>query len=169
MKKILFLLFIISIIGCETNTIEIEKTSGEWFRGESKGKKYMLADDKYSELAFKFMDAYENMDPETMVEMTKDTVKFHPGDISGVFDVDMTNTDFIVERQSNWDSISRNYAFILPLKLEDTNYTVVETSFRENRYIKDGSIESSNIYERLYFNNEDKIARVVQWMRPSAN
>ena len=43
MKKILFLLFIISIIGCETNTIEIEKTSGEWFRGESKGKKYMLA------------------------------------------------------------------------------------------------------------------------------
>ncbi len=81
----------------------------------------------------------------------------------------MTNTDFIVERQSNWDSISRNYAFILPLKLEDTNYTVVETSFRENRYIKDGSIESSNIYERLYFNNEDKIARVVQWMRPSAN
>ena len=91
----------------------------------------MLADDKYSELAFKFMDAYENMDPETMVEMTKDTVKFHPGDISGVFDVDkQPNADFIVERQSNWDSISRNYAFILPLKLEDTNYTVVETSFR---------------------------------------
>ena len=40
MKKILILLFIATITSCETNTIEIEKTSGEWFRGESKGKKY---------------------------------------------------------------------------------------------------------------------------------
>ena len=166
MKKLFILILIIPFFSCETNTVEIEKTAGEWYRGGWKGKKFLLSDDKYVDLAKKFMDAYENMDPETMVEMTKDTVKFHPGDISGVFDVDMTNTDFIVERQSNWDSISRNYAFILPLKLEDTNYTVVETSFRENRYIKDGSTESSNIYERLYFNDEDKIARVVQWMRP---
>ena len=46
------------------------------------------------------MDAYENMDPATMVEMTTDTVKFHPADVGGIFDVDMTNTDFIVARQA---------------------------------------------------------------------
>ena len=28
MKKILFLLFIISIIGCETKTVEVEKSAG---------------------------------------------------------------------------------------------------------------------------------------------
>ena len=54
-----------------------------------------------------------------MVEMMADTVKFHPADIGGVFDVDMTNTDFIVnERQSNWDSISRDYIFIMPLNMK---------------------------------------------------
>ena len=53
------------------------------------------------------MDAYENMDPDLMVQMTADTVKFHPADIPGTFDVDMTNTNFIVERQSGWDSISK--------------------------------------------------------------
>ena len=33
------------------------------------------------------------------------TVKFHPADIAGTFDVDMTNTSFIVERQSDWVNI----------------------------------------------------------------
>ena len=54
----------------------------------------MAGDKKDSDIVKKFMDAYENMDPELMVEMTEDTVKFHPADIAGTFDVDMTNTKF---------------------------------------------------------------------------
>jgi hypothetical protein len=106
------------------------------------------------------------MDPQGMVDLSAETVKFHPADIGGVFDVDMTNTDFIVERQSNWDSISRNYIFIMPLKLEDSENRVVTTAFTETRYIKDGSSESINFYERLYINEQDKIMRVVQYSRP---
>ena len=112
------------------------------------------------------MDAYENMDPATMVEMTTDTVKFHPADVAGIFDVDMTNTDFIVDRQAPIDSINRNYTFLLPIKLEETSSTIIETHFREDRYLKTGETESVLIFERLIFNADDKINRVVQWMRP---
>ena len=100
------------------------------------------------------------------VVLSADTVKFHPADIAGVFDVDMTNTDFIVERQSNWDSVSRDYIFIMPLKMEDSGNRVVTTAFTETRYVKDGTSESINFYERLYINEQDKIMRVVQYSRP---
>ena len=48
----------------------------------------------------------------------------------------MTNTNFIVERQSGWDSISRNYVYIMPLKMEDSKDRVVTTVFSETRYKK---------------------------------
>ncbi len=113
------------------------------------------------------MDAYEDMDPDLMVEMTADTVKFHPADIAGTFDVDMTNTNFIVDRQSNWDSISRDYVFIMPLKMEDSDDRLVATVFLETRYVKDGTTDSNNFYERIYLNKNNKVTRVVQFSRPT--
>ena len=38
MKKLFILILIIPFFGCETNTVEIEKTAGEWYRGGWKGK-----------------------------------------------------------------------------------------------------------------------------------
>jgi hypothetical protein len=168
MKKI-FSIFIILIISISCNTpVEYEKIGGEWLReGSRLGKGYMIGDQKDSELVKKFLDAYENMDAKLMVDLSADTVKFHPADIGGVFDVDMTNTDFIVERQSNWDSISRDYIFILPLNLEDSDGRIVTTAFSETRYIKDGSTEKNIFYERLSINEQDQIDRVVQYSRPS--
>jgi hypothetical protein len=113
------------------------------------------------------MDGYENMDPQTVVDLSADIVKFHPGDVAGVFDVDMTNTDFIAERQKDMDSISRNYIFIMPLKMEGTNVRFVETSFSETTYLKDGTSKSVGVYEKLYINTDNKISRVVQWHRPT--
>ena len=167
MKKI-FSIFIILIISISCNTpVEYEKIGGEWLReGSRLGKGYMIGDQKDSELVKKFLDACENMDAKLMVDLSADTVKFHPADIGGVFDVDMTNTDFIVERQSNWDSISRDYIFILPLNLEDSDGRIVTTAFSETRYIKDGSTETNIFYERLSINEEDQIVRVVQYSRP---
>ena len=168
MKKILLLFTISIFLSCETKTVEIEKTAGEWLMdGNWNGKKYMLGDDKYTDLAMTFMEAYADFDPQTMVNMTTDMAKFHPGDVAGVFDVDMSNTDFIVQRQSEWDSINRNYNFIIPLKLEETNSNVVHAGISEKRFYKDGSTESILFYEKIWFNNEDKISRVVQWMRPN--
>jgi hypothetical protein len=99
--------------------------------------------------------------------MSADIVKFHPGDVSGVFDVDMTNTDFINERQKDWDSIERTYVFIMPINMEDTSVRFVETSFNETTFSKDGTSESKGVFERLYINEKNKIERVVQWHRPS--
>ena len=167
MKKI-FSIFIILIISISCNTpVQYEKVGGEWLReGSRLGKGYMIGDQKDSDLAKKFLDAYENMDAQLMVNLSADTVKFHPADIGGVFDVDMTNTDFIVERQSNWDSISRDYIFILPINLEDSDGRIVTTAFSETRYIKDGSTETNIFYERLSINEQDQIDRVVQYSRP---
>ena len=127
----------------------------------------MAGDQKDLETVKVFMDAYENMDAETMVEMSADTVRFHPADLAGVFKIDMTNTDFIVERQSNWDSISRDYIYLMPLKIEGSNNSVVTTMFTETRFVNDGTQESTNFYERLYLNEESKIVRVVQYSRPT--
>ena len=173
MKKTIYL-FLISfiILYCEspshTDDTNKNKIFGEWLReGQAwTGNGFMAGDKKDSDIVKKFMDAYENMNPELMVEMTEDTVKFHPADIAGTFDVDMTNTSFIVERQSDWDSISRNYVYIMPLKMEDSKDRVVTTVFSETRYKKDGTTDTNNFYERIYLNENDKVTRVVQFSRP---
>ena len=39
MKKLFILILIIpAFLSCETNTVEIQKTAGEWYRGSWKGK-----------------------------------------------------------------------------------------------------------------------------------
>jgi hypothetical protein len=169
MKKLIILLISLSFIGCDKNNVEAQKSAGEWMMegSQNQGKKYIMGDDVDVDLAMKFMDGYENMDPQTMVDLSADIVKFHPGDLAGVFDVDMTNTDFIVERQKDMDSVSRNYIFITPLKMEGTSVRFVQTSFNETTYLKDGSSKSVGVYEKLYINTDNKISRVVQWHRPS--
>ena len=47
------------------------------------------------------------MNLDLMIELSEDIVKFHPGDMAGVFDVDASNTDFLIERQSTFESIKR--------------------------------------------------------------
>ena len=174
MKKTIYL-FLLSflILYCESpSNYEVsnkDKIFGKWLRKGYTwtGNGFIAGDKKDSDIVKKFMDAYENMDPNLMVEMTADTVKFHPADIAGTFDVDMTNTNFIIERQSGWDSITRNYVYIMPLKMEDSKDRVVTTVFSEIRYKKDGSTDSNNFYERIYLNEKDKITRVVQFSRPT--
>ena len=157
------------LASCGTNvTEETDKIAGKWLReGNRLNKGYMAGNQRDYDIVKKFMDAYENMDAESMVELSSDTLKFHPSDLSGVFNIDMTNTDFINERQSNWDSISRDYVVILPLKMEGSKNRVVTTMFTEARYVKDGTVDSINFYERLYLNEDDKIVRVVQFSRPA--
>ena len=169
MNKLLILLISFSILSCQKNSVDVSSAAGEWMMEGSvnQGKKYIMGDDSDADLAMKFMDGYENMDPQTVVDLSADIVKFHPGDVAGVFDVDMTNTDFIVERQKDMDSISRNYIFIMPLKMEGTNVRFVETSFSETTYLKDGTSLSVGVYEKLYINTDNKISRVVQWHRPT--
>ena len=120
MKKTIIIILSITIFSCEQNTVEVSKSAGEWMMQGSvnQGKKYVMGDDKDADLVKEFMDAYEDMNAEKMVQMSADTVKFHPGDLPGVFDVDMTNTDFISERQKDWDSIKRRYAFIMPINMD---------------------------------------------------
>ena len=54
----------------------------------------------------------------------------------------------------------------MPLNMEDSEGRLVTTAFTETRYIKDGSTETIIFYERLYIDEQDQIARVVQYSRP---
>ena len=170
----LILLSILCFTSCMNNTqneplAANEKIAGKWLMDGSPnyGKGYMAGDQKDLETVKKFMDAYENMDAQLMVEMSVDTVRFHPADLGGVFKIDMTNTNFIKERQSNWDSITRDYIYLMPLKIEGSKNRVVTTMFTETRFIKNNTQESINFYERLYLNENSKIVRVVQYSRPT--
>jgi hypothetical protein len=113
-----------------------------------------------------FFYAYEQLEPEKMVSLSEDVIKFHPGDLAGVFDVDASNTDFINERQSTFKSIERTVVNVTPLAVEGSkNYTVVEINFTEIITHKDGSSTSAHYFERIHVENK-KVNRVVQWMRP---
>jgi len=101
MKKYI-LLTIITLIAfsCETKTVEVDKVAGQWLmEGDRVGMGYSAGDQSDADFAKKFMDAYVNKDAELMIELSADTIKFHPADMGGVFDVDASNTDFIVDRQ----------------------------------------------------------------------
>ena len=80
MKKTIILILSITIFSCEQNTVEVSKSAGEWMMQGSvnQGKKYVMGDDKDADLVKEFMDAYEDMNAEKMVQMSADTVKFHP-------------------------------------------------------------------------------------------
>ena len=92
MKQTFYLImFSIILVYCENQSKSIVNSDtdtvfGEWLvQGRSwTGKGFLAGDKKDTEIVKKFMDAYENMDPDLMVEMTIDTVKFHPADIQAL-------------------------------------------------------------------------------------
>ena len=92
MKKILLLIVLTISLGCETKTVEIQKSGGVWYLGgddqfpEGRSPKAVIGSDDDVEIALAFYNAYGDMELETMVELSEDIVKFHPGDIAGVFD-----------------------------------------------------------------------------------
>ena len=172
MKKILLLIVLTISLGCETKTVEIQKSGGVWYLGgddqfpEGRSPKAVIGSDDDVEIALAFYNAYGDMELEKMVELSEDIVKFHPGDIAGVFDVDASNTDFLTERQSNFESIKRTTHNVTPIAVEDSeNYTVVSINFTEEITYKEGSTSSTHYFERIHVVN-NKFNRVVQWMRP---
>ncbi|MBL6649749.1 MAG: hypothetical protein ISP56_05745 [Flavobacteriaceae bacterium] len=168
MKKILLLLVLTISLGCETKTVEVQKAGGTWnMWDESESpKKAVIGSESDLEIALAFYSAYGDMNLDKMVELSEDIVKFHPGDMAGVFDVDASNTDFLVERQSTFESINRTLHNVTPIALEGSeNYTVVSINFTEEITYKDGSNSSAHYFERIHVVN-GKVNRVVQWMRP---
>ena len=80
-----------------------------------------------------------------------------------------TSADFIVDRQSNWDSLTREIYYIAPLKISgsvEEGWDTVDTAFKETRYLKDGSVEADEFFEKFVLNN-NKIVTVLQWSRPA--
>lgn len=173
MKQLIFFVLGLTLISCSTKTTtEFPKSGGIWhlsdgiFNSDGTSKKAVIGEDSDLKIAMDFFYAYEQLEPEKMVSLSEDVIKFHPGDLAGVFDVDASNTDFIDERQSTFESIERTVVNVTPLAVEGSkNYTVVEINFTEVITHKDGSSTSAHYFERIHVENK-KVNRVVQWMRP---
>lgn len=133
-------------VSCETNTVEVSKTAGEWFMsGDNQGKPYEIGSNDHVDIVLEVVRGYAEKNPEAMMKHMADTVKFYPADAPGVFDVPFTSVDFIVDRQSNWDSLTREIYYIAPLKISgnvEEGWGSVDTAFKETRYLKDGSVEA---------------------------
>ncbi|MDG1044510.1 MAG: nuclear transport factor 2 family protein [Flavobacteriaceae bacterium] len=136
------------------------------FNDDGKSKKAIIGSEKDVEIAMELFDAYTNLDSQRMVELSKDIVKFHPAEIAGIIDVDASNTSFIDQIQSTFESIDRTVHNVTPIAVEGSdNYTVVGINYTQVITHKDGSISSGHYFERIHVENE-KVVRIVQWMRP---
>ena len=71
MKKIITLLIVATLISCETKTVELDKVAGQWLiEGDRLGMGYSAGDQSDADFVMKFMDAYVNKDPQSMIEMS---------------------------------------------------------------------------------------------------
>ena len=112
MKQILSLLFLLAIFtGCQDQNVNVQNSGGVWylkdgiFNADGTSKKAIIGSEKDVEIAMKLFHAYTNLDSQRMVELSADIVKFHPAEMAGIIDVDASNTDFIDQIQSTFESI----------------------------------------------------------------
>ena len=172
-KKILSLILFITILsGCGNQHVNVQNSGGFWheiddvFDGIGTIKKAIIGSEKDLGIAMEFFDAYTNLNSQRMVKLSADVVKFHPGDMAGIVDVDATNTAFIDQIQSTFKSIDRTVHNVTPLAVEGSeNYTIVGINYTQVITHKDGGTSSGHYFERIHVENE-KVVRIVQWMRP---
>ena len=149
MKKLLLLFVLATFISCETKIIEVNKSGGVWNSWDENGvsKTATIGSESDLEIAMAFYGAYAEMELDKMVDLSEDIVKFHPGNTAGIVDVDTSNTDFVSERQSNFESIKRTLHNVTPIATEGSeNYTVVSINFTEEITYKDGSSSNCLLY-----------------------
>ena len=109
-KKILSLIFFTIILsGCGDQNVNVKNSGGFWHEIDGVGtiKKAIIGSEKDLGIAMEFFDAYTNLNSQRMVDLSADVVKFHPGEMAGIIDVDATNTAFIDQIQSTFKSINR--------------------------------------------------------------
>ena len=163
--KTLIMLSVI-LMGCENQNMNVQNSGGIWQFADGTSKKAIIGSEKDVEIAMELFDAYTNLDSQRMVELSADIVKFHPAEMAGIIDVDASNTAFIDQIQSTFESIDRTVNNITPITVEGSdNYTVVGINYTQVITHKDGSTSSGHYFERIHVENE-KVVRIVQWMRP---
>ena len=161
MKKILLLFITTAFISCETKTIEVEKSAGMVYNGQSEGKKYMLGSDESTEIAVNAILAYADGNFDYMNEVSADTVMFFEPSMGKAIPVVNPANEFLSQIQSPYDSITRYVWNAIPLKREGDDFETVLVSFIESRY-KDGEVEKLRVMDKVFM-RDGKFFRVNQW------
>ena len=165
-KQILLLLIITLLVSCETKTTEVEvnKSAGEHFLSNFKGKKYIFGSDEDAQNAAKLVLAFADKDSETMAKFMGDTIVYHPPQGGMAMKTPKSAIHDVVKAlHEPYDSLQRRLYNVIPLKIEGSDFTRVSVAFRENRFYKDGTQESVRLIDRIFF-REGEIFRIIQWM-----
>ena len=107
MKKILLLFAITVFLGCETKTVEVEKSAGMSYYGANEGKKFKFGSDEIAQLAVDAILAYADGNFDFMNEISADTVMFFEPSIGKPIAVVNPANEFLSQIQSPYDSITR--------------------------------------------------------------
>ena len=165
MKKILFFLIIILITGCETKTVEVEKSAGIVERYPGGGDGFVMASTEDAQMAVDLILAFADKDVETMKESIADTSIYLPpygGKAMTTYLSDFE--DVVMALHEPYDSIKRTLWNAIPIKVEGSEDSSVTVSFKEDRFYKDGTEESLRIIDRVFINGEKKVYRIHQWI-----
>tara|TARA_B100001059_G_C17735523_1_gene528643 strand:+ start:339 stop:851 length:513 start_codon:yes stop_codon:yes gene_type:complete len=165
MKKILLSLFIISIVGCETKTVEVEKSAGiaALYPGDG-GDAFVMASTEDAQMAADLILAFADKNVEAMKESFADTAVYWPPLGGKAITTPLSELENIVMAlHEPYDSIKRTLWNAIPIKLEGAENSSVTVSFKEDRFYKDGTEESLRIIDRIFINSEKKIYRIHQW------
>ena len=123
MKKFIFSILIISLFGCESKTIEVEKKAGIILNGQNKGKKLVFGSDTDAQIALDAVQAYADREFDKMNELSADTVMFFPPQGGKSVPVAIPANDFLASLHEPYDSITRYIWNAIPLKYEAVSYT----------------------------------------------
>ena len=164
MKKTILLLFVTFLVGCETKTIEVEKSAGIVERYPGNGDGFVMASTEDAQLAFDliFDLAYKYI--ETMKKSFDYTENYLPPQGGKAITTPLSELENIVMAlHEPYDSIKRTLWNAIPIKLNGDDNSSVTVSFKEDRFYKDGTEESLRIIDRIFINSEKKIYRIHQW------
>jgi len=159
--------FILSL-GCQQSNIEsVDTSAGFILDGPNKNSNYTLGSNQAAELAVSFSNAFVKKDYNFMSkENFRDSMFFYPekGLEKLVFDLD-TGISLIKSMHAPYDSITRTIEEVIPLiPSYDNSLNKIMLSFSENRYKKDGSIETYRFFEQHYI-QDNKIIGVRKWVQ----
>jgi len=165
MKKIIILSLLVTFIfGCETKTIEVEKSAGIVERYPGNGDGFVMASTEDAQLAVDLILAFADKDIETMKKSFADTATYLPPQGGKAITTPLSELENIVMAlHEPYDSIKRTLWNAIPIKLNGDDNSSVTVSFKEDRFYKDGTEESLRIIDRIFINSEKKIYRIHQW------
>ena len=147
MKKLLYTLTLCSCLFVSAQTAGV--FLGE---GENNGKSFMIGSDASVETVQKIAKDYNSKDAAAL--MSNYTTEFAEKAM-----------DWSTEWLGSMETITMDPFMIIPVKMKDSENTMVLAWSTEDRNFKDGSVENLNLMEIFTVDKDNKVTAFAQWSK----